>query len=82
MGLLAIARLTEGKAPGPDGYSVELYKRFYSLRPFPLVLLNGIYRAGNIPTILRAVYVAPVAKPGKILKMQATSAQLPSLTRT
>ena len=67
--LMAIAQLTEGKAPGPDGRPVELYTRLHSRRPYPLMLLNGLYRTGNIPTNLRAFYVAPAAKPGKIPKM-------------
>ena len=74
--LMAIAQLTGGKAPGPDGYLVELYKRFHSLRPYPLMLLNRIYCTGNIPTNLGAFYVALIAKPGEIPKMQATNAQL------
>ena len=62
---LAIAQLKEGKAPGPDGYPVEFYKRLPSLHPYLLALLNKIYESGEIPTELRAIYVAPIAKPGK-----------------
>ena len=63
--LLAIAHLPTGKAPGPDGFPVEIYKHLPVLRPYLLALLNAMYETGEIPKELRRIYVAPITKPGK-----------------
>ena len=63
--ILAIEHLSTGKAPGPDGFPVEMYKHLKALRPYLLALLNGIYRTGDIPRELRTIFVVPITKPGK-----------------
>ena len=40
--LLAIAHFPNGKAPGPDGFPVEIYKRLNTLHPYILTLLDAI----------------------------------------
>ena len=63
--IMAIAHLSTGKAPGPDGFPVEIYKHLTALRPYLLALLNGMYRTGDIPRELRTIFVVPITKPGK-----------------
>ena len=47
--VLAIAHLSSGKSPGPDGVPVEIFKRLSSLQCHLLALLNAIYHTGDIP---------------------------------
>ena len=63
--LLAIARLSAGKTPGPDGFPVEIYKNLKALRPFLLALLSSIYRTGDIPRARGSISAVPITKPGK-----------------
>ena len=62
---LALAHLASGKAPGPDGFPLEVFKRVPSLHPYLLALLNAMFKSGFIPGALRQIYVVSFPKPGK-----------------
>ena len=62
---LALAHLASGKAPGPDGYPLEVFKRLPSLHPYLLALLNAMFRSGLIPGGLRRIFVVSFPKPGR-----------------
>ena len=62
---LALSKLSSGKAPGQDGFPVEMFKRLPVLWPYVLALINAIYNTGQIPGGLRSVIIVSFPKPGK-----------------
>ena len=58
--------LSSGKAPGPDGLPIELYKTFAGkLLPHLLEMFNKSYEKGILPPSLRAAVISLLLKPGK-----------------
>ena len=55
-----------GKAPGPDGIPVEIYKKFSKkLQLHLLEMFNESYKTGILPPSLRSAIITLVLKPGK-----------------
>lgn len=67
----ALTHMNTGKAPGPDGLPIELYKRFSDkllpilLLPHLLEMYNESYRKGILPPSLRLAAISLLLKPGK-----------------
>lgn len=62
----AMKGLSSGKAPGPDGLPIELYKTFAGkLLPHLLETFNESYEKGILPPSLRAAVISLLLKPGK-----------------
>ena len=61
----AFLNLPPRKAPGPDGFPAELYKKLPALLTPLTDPLNLIFRTGRNPNTLRGIYLVPLAKPGK-----------------
>ena len=53
------------KAPGPDGYAVDVYRKLPCLTAFLKDLLNLVSKTGVIPKRLRKVYLVPIVKQGE-----------------
>lgn len=62
----AMKGLSSGKAPGPDGLPIELYKTFAGkLLPHLLEVFNESYEKGILPPSLRVAVIFLLLKPGK-----------------
>lgn len=58
--------LSSGKAPEPDGLSIELYRTFAGkLLPHLLEVFNESYEKGILPPFSRAAVISLLLKPGK-----------------
>lgn len=63
---VAMKDLSSGKAPGPDGLPIELYKTFAEkLLPHLLEVFNESFEKGILPPSLRAAIISLLLKPGK-----------------
>uniref|UniRef100_A0A3B3B502 Reverse transcriptase domain-containing protein n=1 Tax=Oryzias melastigma TaxID=30732 RepID=A0A3B3B502_ORYME len=64
--LEALKEMSSGKAPGPDGLPIELYKKFaVKLLPHLLATLQESYETGVLPPSLRSAVITLLLKPGK-----------------
>lgn len=62
----ALKDLSSGKAPGPDGLPIQLYKTFAGkLLPHLLEVFNESFEKGILPPSLRAAIISLLLKPGK-----------------
>ncbi len=62
----AVQSMNSGKAPGPDGLPVEIYKTFSKrLMPYLLEMYTESYETGILPPSLRSALITLVLKPGK-----------------
>lgn len=62
----ALTHMNTGKARGPDGLPIELYKRFSDkLLPHLLEMYNESYKKGILPPSLRLATISLLLKPGK-----------------
>uniref|UniRef100_A0A3B4VI77 Reverse transcriptase domain-containing protein n=1 Tax=Seriola dumerili TaxID=41447 RepID=A0A3B4VI77_SERDU len=62
----SISAMQSGKAPGPDSYPVEFYKRFSSkLAPLLLEMFNHSLDQGSLPQTLTEANITLLLKPGK-----------------
>lgn len=62
----ALQCMNNGKAPGPDGIPVEIYKKFaVKLMPHLLDVFNESLEKGVLPPSLRSAIITLVLKPGK-----------------
>ncbi len=62
----AVQSMNSGKAPGPDGLPVEIYKTFSKrLMPYLLEMYTESYETGILPPSLRSALNTLVLKPGK-----------------
>lgn len=62
----AVQSMSSGKAPGPDGLPVEIYKTFSKrLMPHLLEMYTESYETGILPPSLRSALITVVLKPGK-----------------
>ncbi|KAG7522338.1 hypothetical protein JOB18_019938 [Solea senegalensis] len=62
----AISAMQSGKAPGPDGYPIEFYKKFSTkLAPLILEMLNDSVGTGALPRTLTEASITLIPKPGK-----------------
>uniref|UniRef100_A0A3B3YM34 Reverse transcriptase domain-containing protein n=1 Tax=Poecilia mexicana TaxID=48701 RepID=A0A3B3YM34_9TELE len=63
---MALSHMNSGKAPGPDGLPIELYKKFPDkLLPPLLEAFNESYEKGTLPPSLRLATISLLLKPGK-----------------
>ena len=64
--LQALMGMNCGRAPGPDGLPVEIYKKFSAkLLPNLLEVFNKSYQEGILPPTLRAATISLLLKPNK-----------------
>lgn len=64
--LNAISAMQSGKAPGPDGYPVEFYKKISAkLAPLILEMFNDLLGSGALPQTLTEASITLIPKPGK-----------------
>ncbi|KAG7493595.1 hypothetical protein JOB18_012645 [Solea senegalensis] len=62
----AISAMQSGKAPGPDGYPIEFYKKCSTkLAPLILEMLNDSVGTGALPQTLTEASITLIPKPGK-----------------
>ena len=61
----ALKALQKGKAPGPDGFVVEIYQNVSCLHKLIVNLFDIILSTGNIPLQLRKLTIVPLDKPLK-----------------
>jgi len=62
----SISAMQSAKAPGPDGYPVEFYKRFSpKLVPLLLEMFNHSLDQGALPQTLTEANITLLLKPGK-----------------
>ena len=61
----AMNNMARGKAPGPDGYLVELYRNATVLHRALETVRNAVMRTGRLPRSLRRLYIVPLIKRGK-----------------
>ena len=61
----AVGEPAEGRAPGPDGFPAELFRKLPILQDALTILFNIILETGDIPTALRRIYLVPILKPSK-----------------
>uniref|UniRef100_A0A3B3HDP0 Reverse transcriptase domain-containing protein n=1 Tax=Oryzias latipes TaxID=8090 RepID=A0A3B3HDP0_ORYLA len=62
----AIHSMQNGKAPGPDGYPIEFYKKFSNrLSPILLDMFNDSLSRGSLPQTLTEASITLLLKPGK-----------------
>ncbi|KAG7478922.1 hypothetical protein JOB18_012902 [Solea senegalensis] len=62
----AISAMQSGKAPGPDGYPIEFYKKFSTkLAPLILEMLNDSVGTGALPRTLTEASITLIPKSGK-----------------
>ena len=58
--------MQSGKAPGPDGYPTEFYKKFVDkLAPLLLRMFNDSLDRGALPQTLPEASITLLLKPGK-----------------
>lgn len=63
---LAIRCMNSGKAAGPDGLPIEIYKKFESKLRTPLLeMFSESLQKGILPPSLRGALITLLAKPGK-----------------
>lgn len=56
--------MQSGKAPGPDGFPIELYKNFGEKRLVPLLdMYKESYTKGILPPSLRHAIITLILKP-------------------
>ena len=65
----AITNMQTGKTPGPDGFTVEFYKKF-SLQLTPLLrnMFNDSFERAGLPQSLTEALITVLLKPGKDAK--------------
>lgn len=64
--LHALMGMNSGRAPGPDGLPVEIYKKFSTkLLPHLLEVFNESYERGFLPPSMRAATISLLLKPNK-----------------
>ena len=61
----AIRSLNLRRAPGPDGFPLEVYRSLPALLPITTRLINLVYATGRFPRVLRRIHLVPLMKPGK-----------------
>lgn len=62
----AIQTLKSNKAPGPDGFTTEFYKKFiYQLGGHLQSLFQACIDEGNVPATWREATIVVTPKPGK-----------------
>lgn len=62
----SIRKMQSGKSPGPDGYTVEFYKKFSSqLAPLLLEMFNHSFDQKHLPQTLTEASISLLLKPGK-----------------
>ncbi|XP_077118894.1 uncharacterized protein LOC143774969 [Ranitomeya variabilis] len=62
----AIADMATGKAPGPDGFPIELYRKYIDkLAPLLLKVLRGIWRGESVPETFYDANIIVLRKEGK-----------------
>ena len=62
----ATQSMTTGKSPGPDGYPVELSKKFSDhLAPWLWAMFNHSYRQGSLPPTLTQASLSLIFKTGR-----------------
>lgn len=62
----AIDSMKGGKAPGPDGIPIEIYKNFKDMLLVPLLnMCEESFEKGELPPSLRNAFITLILKPGK-----------------
>ena len=62
----AISAMQSGRAPGPDGYPIEFYKKFAAkLTPLILNMFSDSFGSGALPQTLTEASITLIPKPGK-----------------
>lgn len=62
----AIAAMQSSKAPGPDGFPIEFYKKFASLLgPLLVAVYNESFDTGTLPPTLTQASISLIPKEGK-----------------
>ncbi|CAJ0950036.1 unnamed protein product [Ranitomeya imitator] len=62
----AITDMASGKAPGPDGFPVELYRKYRGiLAPLLLKVFNEIWKGGCLPDTFYEAHIILLKKEGK-----------------
>ena len=62
----SIHKMQSGKSPGPDGYTVEFYKKFSpQLTPLLLEMFNHSFIQSHLPQTLTEASISLLLKPGK-----------------
>ncbi len=65
----SIKSLKNGKSPGPDGLSYEIYKQFSEvLAPYLLRLYNRAIEGGTLPPTMNEVIITLIPKKGRDLE--------------
>lgn len=63
----AIGNLKPNKAPGPDGYTAEFYKRFkYQLAQWLQMFFRSCIDLKEIPDTRKTAKIVVILKPGKV----------------
>lgn len=66
----AISKISPGKSPGLDGFTIEFFKAFLSKLIKPLLLMyNHAYATGKLPDSLELALITVLPKPGKDLNL-------------
>lgn len=64
--LSAISAMQSGKAPGPDGFPIDFYKKFSAqLAPLLLGMFNESLEQGRLPESLNEATITLLLKPGR-----------------
>lgn len=62
----AINCMNSGKAPGPDGLPIDIYKIFCDKLITPMIdMINESFNIGELPSSLRSALITVIPKPGK-----------------
>lgn len=62
----AMISLQNGKCPGPDGYPIEFFKKFWiKLAPLLLDMFNESFKSGDLPRTLSQAFISLILKKDK-----------------